>query len=78
VRQVYAAGANAYLHKPVESSQFAEVMGHLGRSRRTPNRQCMAVVSTTSRPMQAAWPGVRVVLPRNAREEKPQCIMPSY
>lgn len=31
VRQVYAAGANAYLRKPVAYSQFAEVMGHLGR-----------------------------------------------
>lgn len=31
VRQVYAAGANAYLRKPEECSRFAEVMGHLGR-----------------------------------------------
>ena len=31
VRQVYAAGANAYLRKPVECSRFAEAMGHLGR-----------------------------------------------
>jgi len=31
VRQVYAAGANAYLRKPVEYSQFTEVMGHLWR-----------------------------------------------
>ena len=31
VRQVYAAGANAYLRKPAECSRFAEVMGRLGR-----------------------------------------------
>ena len=31
VRQVYAAGANAYLRKPVESARFTEVVGHLGR-----------------------------------------------
>jgi len=31
VRQVYAAGANAYLCKPAEGSQFAQVMEHLGR-----------------------------------------------
>ena len=31
VRQVYAAGANAYLCKPVEWPRFAEAMGHLGR-----------------------------------------------
>lgn len=31
VRQVYEAGANAYLCKPVVYSRFAEAMGHLGR-----------------------------------------------
>jgi CheY-like chemotaxis protein len=31
VRQVYAAGANAYLRKPVERLRFTEAMGHLGR-----------------------------------------------
>jgi hypothetical protein len=31
VRQVYAAGANAYLCKPAEGSRFAQVMEHLGR-----------------------------------------------
>ena len=31
VRQVYAAGANAYLRKPAECLRFTEVVGHLGR-----------------------------------------------
>ena len=31
VRQAYAAGANAYLQKPVECPRFAEVVGRLGR-----------------------------------------------
>jgi CheY-like chemotaxis protein len=31
VRQVYAAGANAYLRKPVECPRFTEVVGHLGK-----------------------------------------------
>jgi len=30
-RQIYEAGANAYLHKPEECSRFREVLGHLGR-----------------------------------------------
>lgn len=30
-RQVYAAGANAYVRKPVDCSRLTQVLGHLGR-----------------------------------------------
>lgn len=31
VRQAYAAGANAYVRKPMACPRFTEVVGHLGR-----------------------------------------------